>query len=194
MEMKELTRKDYTIEEYFSLAEEAEQKLEYHDGRIEMMAGGTADHSAIGTDTGAYLTMALRNKSCEPFNSDMAIAIPTFNRYVLPDFSVVCDDAAYEDERQTRLTNPTLIIEVLSESTEQIDQRRKFIWYSSLPSFREYVLIDSRSLTVLSYFRKATGDWTIQSLYKREQVLRLHSVDVDIPLAEIYRRVQFDQL
>ena len=193
MEAEHLERTDYTIEEYFSLAAEAEQRLEYHDGTIIVMAGGTADHSAIGTDTGAYLTMALRDKPCEPFNNDLAISIPTFGRYVLPDFSIVCGAPEYEDERQTRLRNPTLIIEVLSRTTGQADQNKKFIWYRSLPSFREYVLIDSRNLTVLSYYRKSAEDWTIQSLYRRDQVLQLPSVGIELPLAEIYRRVQFDQ-
>ena len=193
MEAEQPTRNDYTVEEYFSLAAEAEQRLEYHDGTIIAMAGGTADHSAIGTDTGAFLTMALRDKSCEPFNNDLAVSIPTFGRYVLPDFSIVCGEPEYEDERQNRLRNPTLIIEVLSRTTGQADQNKKFIWYRSLPSFREYVLIDSRNLTVLSYYRKSAEDWTIQRLYRRERVLQLHSVGVELPLTEIYRRVQFDQ-
>lgn len=180
---------DYTQQEYFDLLQETDVKLEYHDGEIlEAMAGGTATHNKIKADT--FLSLGQPPHDCQPFDSDMAVSIPTYNRYVYPDISFVCGKDEYTDERRIFLTNPTLVIEVLSPATHQLDRGEKFLWYRSLDSFKEYVLISSESVNVESWYKESEGLWRIQSANQLNQRIKLFSIDRELVLSDIYRRVK----
>ena len=183
-----LEDRPYTKEEYFALLEQSEVKLEFHDGEIVMMAGAKPPHNKIQHDLSAAI--ARRDHDCEGFGPDQAIAIPRFNRYVFPDLSFVCTADEY-DESGLCLVNPSLVVEILSEGTGNHDRTGKLAWYRSLPSFREYLLIDSLSIHIDAFFLHEDGRWTIQNLYQREQNLRIYTLDLEIPLADIYRRVNF---
>jgi Uma2 family endonuclease len=189
MGIKLKKQSDYTQEEYFVLLEEAETKLEYHDGEIlEAVAGGTATHNKIKADT--FLSLGQTSGDFQPFDSDMAISIPEYNRYVYPDISFVCGADEYTDEKRIFLKNPTLIIEVLSPTTRQLDRGEKFLWYRSLPSFREYVLISSEARSVESWYKESEGLWRIQSANQLNQRIKLFSLDRELVLSDIYRRVK----
>ncbi|WP_020569648.1 Uma2 family endonuclease [Neolewinella persica] len=189
MEARLLSEERYTIEEYIRLSENSQEKLEYHDGLIVAMAGASPAHNRIVTDLSAYLVT--NSDQCRGFNSDQAVAIESQKRYVFPDISFVCDE---EDEfdKERFLKNPSLLIEVLSDKTEKHDRGPKFSWYRSLSSFKEYVLIDSRALRVESFYHREDGHWDIQNLYLPDQELYFHTLDVSIPLAKIYKRVNLD--
>ena len=189
MEARKLSDKQYTVEEYIELAENSQEKLEYHDGMIVAMAGATPPHNRIATDLSAYLVTFA--EKCRGFNGDQAVWIENQNRYVYPDLSFVCDK---EDEFTNGrfLVNPSLLIEILSEKTEKHDRGPKFSWYCTLPSFREYVLIDSRSMKVEGFYRREDGYWAIQNLYLPEQELRFHTLDITISLERIYKRVSLN--
>ena len=118
------------------------------------------------------------------------LAIPRCNRYVFPDLSYVCSEDQY-DESGICLVNPSLIVEILSGTTGAHDRTGKLTWYRSLPSFREYLLIDSLALHVDAFYLHKAGRWTIQNLYQPDQVLRIPTLKLEIPLREIYRRVDF---
>ena len=154
-----LKQRIYTKEEYFELAEQSYVKLEFHDGEIYAMSGGTSDHSLVSTNTRTELNLALRERNCVVYDSGMAVFIENGNRYVYPDISVVCGPQEFQDEKRLRLLNPSLIIEVLSEPTEAYDRGRKFGYYRSLPCFQEYILISSTRVVVEGWCRKSKDLW-----------------------------------
>jgi len=182
----------YTPEEYFDLLAHSEERYEYHDGEIRMMAGGTDYHSKVKFDTGTFLGVATRGGKCEPYDSDMAVVIPRWNSYVLPDLSFVCEEAEFGDDAHRRLLNPALLIEVISETSGDYDRGEKFQKYRSLDSFREYMLIDSRRYAVECWYKEDEKLWRMDSAFTRDGSVYLHTLKVDLPLAEVYRRVKFE--
>lgn len=184
--------KKYTVKEYFDLLDNSELPYEFHDGEIRMMAGGTSSHSKVKGDVYAFLTFATRGGKCQPFDSDMAVSIPKWNSYVLPDISVVCGEDEYGDESERRLLNPSLLIEVISETSGDYDRGEKFQKYRSLESFKEYMLIDSRRYSVECWYKEDEKLWRMDSAFTRDGSVYLHTLKAELPMEEIYRRVRFD--
>lgn len=184
-------KRKYTVEEYFDLLDKSEFPYEYHDGEIRMMAGGTDDHSKIKFDTGSFLGFATREGACEPYDSDMAVSISKWNSYVFPDLSFVCGEAEFGDKARRRLLNPALLIEVISETSGDYDRGEKFQKYRSLDSFREYMLIDSRRYAVECWYKEDEKIWRMDSAFSREESVYLHTLDLELSLEEVYRRVTF---
>lgn len=185
----QITDRQYTHEEYFELLDSSEDRYEYHDGEIRMMAGGTIAHSRIKSDVNRVLGNATLDGPCEPLDSDMAVYIPKWNTYVLPDLSFLCEEAKFSDDDLRRLLNPALLIEVISETSEGYDRGEKFWKYRSLDSFREYMLIDSRRYAVECWYKEDEKIWRMDAAFSREESVYLHTLKVSLPLAEIYRRV-----
>ncbi len=183
--------KHYTPDEYFDFLGTTDRKYEYEKGRVYHMAGGTSGHSCIKTDTSTYLGFHARDTSCEPYDSDMAVYVPQYESYVLPDLSFVCDEPIFEDVARRRLLNPRLLIEVMSDSSEKYDRGKKFQKYRSLKSFREYILIDSQQYGVECFYKHDNKLWQISSCFDREGSIHVHTLSLDIPLEVIYRRVRF---
>ncbi len=186
------TQQYYTPEEYFHMLEESEVKLEYLDGYIEAMAGGASNHNHNITAGNIRLALgnALWDSDCVVYDSDQAVRIEKYNCYVFPDASVVCGKREFEDEKQLRLTNPFLIIEVLSESTEAYDRGEKFSFYRALPSFREYVLVHSTKIWVESYYREESNLWRISTISNLDESLHLRSLNLEIPLRQLYAKTE----
>lgn len=182
----------YSAEEYFRLLEQSEDRYEFNDGNIRMMAGGTSSHSRIKGDLNACLTVAARDGKCEPFDSDMAVSIPRWNSYLFPDLLFVCGEPEFNDKAQRLLLNPSLLIEVISKSSEGYDRGEKFQKYRSLESFREYMLIDSRRYAVECWNKEEDKLWRMDSAFTRDGSVYLHTLKVDLSLEDIYRRVIFD--
>jgi len=172
MEAELLARCDYTREEYVDLLEKSEQKMEYHDGQIVMMAGATGPHNRITMNLSGLLYGNPNN--CEPQGIDQALTLPAFRKYVFPDLTFVCDadkGSLYDDDSDQFLINPCLIVEVLSRKTAECDRTEKFVIYRSLPTFREHLLIDSRKMQVESFYREDDTSWIIQNLWLPEHEL-----------------------
>jgi Uma2 family endonuclease len=187
------TKKRYTPEAYFELLTQSEDKWEYEDGLLVMMAGGTPNHNRVKADLGIYIGSRL--KKCRPFDSDQAVSIPRSHCYFFPDLTYVCgpEDEFEESAGISRLLNPTVIVEVLSENTEARDRGDKFHAYFSLPSVREYLLIDSRQPRVDVYSRDGERQWHMQSYYSLDQEVEIRSLDLHVPLAAIYQRVDWPE-
>lgn len=181
----------YTAEEYFALLDRSEDRYEYHDGAIRMMAGGTIDHSRIKSDVARVLGNAVLDGPCEPLDSDMAVRIKAYNSFVLPDLSFLCEEPKFDENDTRKLLNPSLLIEVISETSEAYDRGEKFQKYRSLASFREYMLIDSRRYSVECWYKEEEKIWRIDAGFSLEESVYLHTLGVDLPLTEIYRRVRF---
>lgn len=185
------TRTDYTFEEYLSFEEQADQRHEYHNGKILVMAGGTGDHSLIAGSLNTALDNAIdkEGRNCFVFNSDMNVRIEKYNKGIYPDLSAVYGEIEYYNEKQTVLNNAILFIEVLSESTKEYDKSEKFEMYRSIPSFREYMVVYQTIPRVQTWYREVNGLWRISSAQGLDQSIQLYSIACNIALADIYKRV-----
>lgn len=168
----------------------SECKHEYVDGEIFAMSGGTFEHALLAENIGRELGVALLNGPCRVLSSDMRIGAAD-GSYHYPDVSVVCDRPQFEDDTRDVLQNPSVIIEVLSESTERYDRGEKFAHYRSIASLRDYVLV-SQSRMVIEHYQRASGkdvsEWSYRALGPGD-VLRLGAHDVAIPVERVYAKV-----
>lgn len=183
-----------SIADYLKAEEAAEVKSEYHDGEVLMMAGGTYKHSRISFNLGLSIGSRLRGHPCQASESNTRIAIASRNRYVYPDLTVICGQPQFDpnDRNQSTVTNPTLVAEVLSPSTELYDRGQKFDLYRDLPSLQEYVLISTTSPLVETFLRQPDGNWLLSYAKGPEAKIRLTSLNIELPLAEIYEQIDFE--
>ena len=175
--------------EYLALERTSVEKHEYVDGEIFAMAGCTGRHDTIATNTLTALHAALAKSPCQPFSSDMRVAIPAKGSFTYSDGMVVCGPE-YTDETQDTLSNPCAIFEVLSPSTEAYDRGKKFEAYRSLSSLKDYVLISQHDMLVEHYARQRDGRWTLEEV-RPGQTLRLSAVAIEIPIGALYQRLTF---
>jgi len=182
----------YTPEEYLALEETAIDKSEYHDGEIIPMTGGTTNHNSIIINLIANLKFGLRDKNYSLFTSDVRLWIPLTRRYVYPDIMVIQGEPVYQGNNQTIVTNPLVIIEVLSNSTKDYDRGGKFLLYRSIPEFKEYILIDQYSYHIEQFAKNSNRKWELTEYDSEESVLTLESVEFQIPMREIYERINFE--
>ena len=180
----------WTVDEYLAYEADAEIKHEYIDGDIFAMSGGTRKHSRIITNVTTEIGLQLRDTACNIDSSDLRVKINDL-RYVYPDLSVVCGDEIFTNENETTLTNPTLIVEVMSPSSEKYDTGMKSTMYRSLPSLKAYLVVDQSQVFVQLYTRQENG-WLLQEFDKRDQIIPLPMIKADLPLNEVYRDVNFD--
>ena len=181
----------YSLADYNKLEQSGEVRYEYYDGELWAMAGEDPRHNIIAANLTRLLGNALLKKDGSVFNSDQKYHIARLNRSHYPDVSVVCG-APQRSERNARaLTNPLLLVEVLSESTAHLDQGLKFRAYGHLPSLREYVLVSQDQPLVQVFYRALPADlWEMQWAEGLEGTLPLRSLDVGIPLGDIYLRTE----
>lgn len=182
----------YTREEYLALEEAAEYKSEYRDGEIVPMTGGTTNHNHIIVNLVAHLKFALRGQNYNLFTSDVRLWIPRYNQYTYPDVMVIQGKPVYEGTGTTTVTNPLIIVEVLSKSTKNYDKSDKFRLYRSIPEFREYILIDQYSFYVEQFAKSSQEKWVLTEYESTDAVLTFASIDFQISFSDIYEMVNFD--
>ena len=186
-----------TLDEYFAIDREADIRHEFYGngrtGQIIAMAGGTSSHSLITLNVGAELRQRLRGTPCRVHSPDKRIGTASHPSYTYPDVSVICGPEQVDprDPDSRTAINPTLVVEVLSPSTERDDRGRKFARYLTAASLAEYVLVAQDEPRVETYFRQADGTWLFTFAAGLDAVVRLRSVGVDLPLAEVYLNVTF---
>jgi Uma2 family endonuclease len=181
-------------EEYLVQEELADFKSEYYNGEVLAMSGGTVNHSLISTNITSLIKFSLKNKGkkCKVFNSDMKIDIPRSNSYVYADGMAVCGDIQLMEGRKDIVQNPILIVEVLSPSTQSHDLGDKFKNYLSLPSLKEYVIIYQDQPYIQVFFKKEERNWQMLYWDDLEQTILLQSLDIEIPMTDIYENVEFE--
>ena len=177
--------------EYLTLDRQAETRSEYIDGEMVAMSDASRWHNLITGNVVGELRQRLKTAPCEVYPSDMRVYTPDTGSYLYPDVVVVCGSPELADARMDILLNPTVLVEVLSESTEAHDRGRKFEGYRGLPSLREYLLVAQDTPHVERYVRQPNGDWLFTDFHGLEAVVRLPSLDCDLPLAEVYDKVDF---
>lgn len=182
----------YTPEEYLELEEAAEYKSEYIDGRIVPMAGGTTNHNDIAGNIYAHLKLALRGQNYKVFIGDVRLWVPRYRVYTYPDVMVISGEPVFEGNRTDTVTNPLMIVEVLSKSTKNYDQGDKFDYYRSIPEFREYLLIDQYKFHVKHFAKTSEGKWLLTEYESVDAVLALSAIEWQIQFSEIYEGVKFE--
>jgi Uma2 family endonuclease len=182
-----------TPEEYLAMEDAADGKHEYYQGKIFDMDGASQNHTRITLDLGASATFALKNSHCEAYPNDMKVWSKAKNYFTYPDLIIVCGKAEFYEDRDDVLTNPLVIFEVLSKSTRNYDRDEKFEFYRSIPSFQEYILIDQWRVHVEQMYLETRNKWVMSEYSQITDVLKLAKVNIEIPLREIYRRVEFGE-
>ena len=180
-------------EEYLRLERAAEYKSEYYAGEIFAMAGGKAAHSLITANVIGELRPPLKGKGCVPYDSNLRIMTPATGLYTYPDVSVICGPLEFAPDTDDTIVNPTLLVEVLSDSTEGYDRGKKFEHYRSIPSFQEYVLISQAAPSGEVFSKQPDGNWMLTHVKGLEAKARLQSLGIELSLAEIYYEVQFPE-
>ena len=187
--------KTLSIEEYLLLEERAEQRHEYHKGKIIPMTGGTLNHNAISANLFRIIGNELftQQKLCRILSSDMKIWITEKERFVYPDLTILCEEPIFYKNRKDVITNPLLIAEVLSLSTEAYDRGKKFENYSLLPSLKEYVLVDQYEAKVEVFYREGNepSDWQYHRETGLDANIHLKSIDCTLSLKEVYHLIEF---
>ena len=181
----------YTRQEYLAMEEVAPYKSEYHNGKIYMMSGGTGDHSLVKVSVIRELSTRLRRTPCRVFDSDMRLLIDSADLYTYPDAMVVCGKVEYETKKETTLTNPVLIVEVLSQTTRVYDRTDKFTFYKQIPTFQEYVLIESTEPHIEIRRQVLGRKWVTEHYKALDAIIRLHSIELEISVRDIYEQASW---
>ena len=179
----------YSPQEYLELERQAEYKSEYVNGEIFAMSGTSEEHNLIVVNVAAALHTQFRGRPCKVYASDMRLKVSPTGLYTYPDVVAVCEEAQFEDNQLDTLLNPTLLIEVLSNSTEAYDRGEKAEHYRRLPSLAEYLLISQDKPHLEHYRRQADGRWLLSEASRLHAVISLPAIDCTLRLAAVYDRV-----
>lgn len=192
-DMEPQPKPSLTPEDYLALERQAETKSEYLDGEMFAMMGGSLKHSLIVGNLVRELGSQLKKRPCQVFPSDLRVHTPATGLYTYPDVIVVCGEPRLQDEHQDTLLNPTVIIEVLSPTTEAYDRGKKFEHYRSIESLVEYLLVSQNEPHVEHYLRQDDNRWLFTETASLEASLGLPSIQCELALAEVYEKVVFGQ-
>jgi len=190
--MQDPVKTYYTPEEYLAIEEKAEYKSEYYKGEIFAMSGASINHNKIVGNLLVGLKIDLKDSTCEAFMSDMRLWVEEKELYTYPDIVVICEDPKFYPDRDDTITNPLLIVEVLSNSTKNYDRGDKFQFYRTLPSFKEYVLVDQYDYHVENFYIGSEGQWMLQEYNDKENSLNLFNLEFQMHLQDIYHGVTLD--
>lgn len=188
----------YSYDEYLALERKGEERCEYFDGSIYAMAGESLEHSTICFNLASIIGSQLKGKPCRGLSPNMKVLSGEYRKghtsglFSYPDVSVVCGEPRFLDEQRDVLLNPTLIIEVLSPSTEAFDRGEKFRRYRQyLPSLLAFVLVSTHRPLVELFQRQSEGLWFYSTMDGIEGDMPLPSIGCELSLADLYERVEF---
>lgn len=188
--MSALRKERWTVQEYLAFERESEEKHEYFDGEVFLMAGAKRNHNLVTANTLASLHSQLRQSPCQVYLGDMRVRIsPT--KYVYPDITIVCEPPQFEDRELDILLNPLIVIEVLSPSTEKFDRGAKAQAYRALPSLQAYLLIAQDSPQIELYMRQVDGNWLLSEASDLAAAIALPTIQCSLALADVYEKVSF---
>jgi len=185
-------QRHYTVDEYFQVEAMSPVRHEYFEGEILAMAGGSANHNRISRNVLLSLEPQLRKGRCESLGPDTRI-LTASGLYTYPDAVVICGPLLASGDRPDTITNPTVLIEVLSPSTRDYDRGGKFELYRSIPTFREYLLIEQHVVDVEHRWRDGE-EWSSKRATSLQDVIRLNSIGVELHVAELYARVTLNSM
>jgi Uma2 family endonuclease len=176
-------------EEYLRLERQAEYKSEYLNGEIFAMSGASREHNLIAAHIVSELDQQLKGKPCEVYPSDMRVKVTATGLYTYPDVIVVCGEPKFEDNYVDTLLNPTLLVEVLSPSTERYDRIAKSSYYRTLDSLAEHLLVAQDEVRLEQYVKQANGQWLLSEYTSLDGSIELQSINCSLTLADVYDKV-----
>lgn len=188
----QITQRRYTPEEYLELEEAADYKSEYIDGQIIPLAGGSTNHNQIALNFSTQLNFAFKRQNYRVYMGDVRLWIPNKRIYTYLDVMVVAGEPEYFNYRTDTITNPQVIVEVLSKSTKGYDRSDKFEAYRAIATFEEYLLIDQTRIMVQQYSKTGKKRWELREYDEEDLAIALTSVPFEISLQDIYNKVKFE--
>jgi Uma2 family endonuclease len=180
-------------EEYLEMERASVEKHEYYKGEVFTMSGASVPHNDIAYNINRLIAPFLHGKDCKIYGSDFRIHIPENSLYTYPDFSIVCGKAQTTDVYTDNLTNPKVIIEILSKSTMNYDRVNKFSFYRSIKTLKEYILIDSKSISVELFIRQDDNSWKLTEFKELSDSFYISTISLTLFLKDIYDDVSFDE-
>jgi Uma2 family endonuclease len=180
-----------TPEEYLALERKSEFKSEYINGQMVAMTGASRRHNLIAINISSLLWQQLKKKPCEVYSGDMRVRVPATGLYTYPDVVVVCGEPKLEDDFFDTLLNPTLIVKVLSDSTESYDRGKKSSDYRTVESLVEYLLVAQHEYKAEQYVKQADGRWLLSDIASLAGKVELASIPCQLALSEVYDKVSF---
>jgi Uma2 family endonuclease len=181
-----------TPEEYLIMERASELRHEYFRGEVREVTGASREHNLIVMSIGAELYRQLRKRPCEIYATNMRVKVSATGLYTYPDVIVVCEKPQLEDEHFDTLLNPTVIIEVLSDSTEDYDRGDKFARYRKLDSLTDYLLVAPDRMHIEYYARQQDGVWLFSEADQPEATISIASIACELVLEEIYEKIKFE--
>ncbi|HYH85075.1 MAG TPA: Uma2 family endonuclease [Pyrinomonadaceae bacterium] len=179
-----------TPEEYLAAERKAENKSELIDGEVVAMSGASRRHNLIAVNLTREISLQLKGRPCEAYASGMRVRAASANLYTYPDVSAVCGEPQFEDEHADTLLNPTLIVEVLSESTETFDRGKKFDSYRTIESLAEYLLVSQGAYRIEQHTKQADGRWLLSEYRSLHDAVVLSSIQCKLALREVYDKIK----
>ncbi len=190
--MSSLPNHRWTEAEYLAFERASEEKHELIDGEIVSISGASENHNLIATSTLSSLFMQLRKGSCKIYPSDMRVRVGKRRQYTYPDMTIVCGKPVFADDQKDTLLNPTVIIEVLSPSTEAYDRGDKFTLYRTLDSLQEYILISQSRIHIERYVRRPDNQWLLSEIQQLDDSIELTSVSCTLVATDVYEQLNFE--
>ena len=176
---------------YLKIERAAEFKSEFFDGEMFAMAGGSPQHSLIATNLAREFGNRLMSSQCVPYNADLRIKVETTGLCTYPDLSVICGPLKFAEGTDDTVVNPTLLLEVLSDSTEAYDRGKKFEHYRQISTLQEYLLISQKEPRIEQFIRQPDGRWLLNESAGREASVHLPALRITLSLSEIFAKVTF---
>jgi Uma2 family endonuclease len=181
-----------TAEEYLAFERASDTRHEYFNGEVIAFAGASVNHVRLVQNISSLLYIHALPQGCETFPTDLRVRINKTRAYTYPDIVVVCGEPKFADDQQDTLLNPTILIEVLSPSTEMVDRVKKLAQYRALPSLQEYILVSQNRAYIEQYTRQSEEQWVYTAVTELTAKLTLQSANCTFDLTEIYKNVRFE--
>jgi Uma2 family endonuclease len=183
----------FTVEQYFKREEKSKYKSHFINGEIIKMAGGSFNHNQISAQiiSSFIVKIKLLSEKYKVSNSDQKVFIPSKNSFLYPDALVISGQPEYWEDRKDTITNPLIIVEVLSDATEKFDFFQKFYLYQEIPSFQEYIIVSQKHIAIEQWYKSGENTWTKSNVDSNDGILKIKSIPIEIPLSEIYDDVEF---
>jgi Uma2 family endonuclease len=189
--MSQTSEKFYSPEEYLALEEKSDRKSEYYNGKIYLMSGATYNHNLICSNALFQLRLSLQGSGCSVVPSDMRVLIQEDEFYTYPDVSVICGEPEFLQGRSDTVTNPIMLVEVLSPSTFNYDRGQKFVFYRAIESLQIYLIIDQLEFSVECYQKLDDHTWQLTTYNQPDQEIELVGLGVSLKVSALYEGVIF---
>ncbi len=181
-----------SADDYLKAERDAAEKHEYYQGEIFAMSGASVKHNRVFSNLFIDIGQKLKAKECRPYGSDLRIHIPQNTLYTYPDISIICGEPELTDEHVDTATNPTVIIEILSQSTRNYDRGTKFKLYRDIESLKEYILVDSLAVSIEVFSKNEINIWQLHEYKTIDDNLFSTGLNITISLKDIYEGISFD--